>query len=257
MWNDWLKIGPLTIHGYGVMIAIGILIAFWLAEKQAEKYGLEKDKIDNFIFFIILFGYACSKLTYCLINLQQFLHDPLSVLGSGGWVVYGGVLGGILGAYLWCRKYHWDFMKYFNVLVPCVALAQAFGRIGCFFAGCCYGVETSAWYGVSFPEGSLGPGPHIHVVPTQLISSFGDALIFVILYFVILKKHEEDTAAWYLILYSAGRFFIEFIRGDIERGVFGPFSTSQWIALGAFLFGAWLIHHRQKKSVTVHTPTEK
>ncbi|MBR4163014.1 MAG: prolipoprotein diacylglyceryl transferase, partial [Solobacterium sp.] len=73
MWNDWLKIGPLTIHGYGVMIAIGILVAFWLAEKQAEKYGLEKDRIDNFIFFVIIFGYACSKLTYCLINFQQFL----------------------------------------------------------------------------------------------------------------------------------------------------------------------------------------
>lgn len=248
MWNDWLTIGPFTVHGYGVMIAVGILFAFWLAEKQADRYGLEKDRIDNFILFVIAFGYACSKLTYCLVNFKQFMTDPLSVLGSGGWVVYGGVLGGILGAYLWCKKNKWDFMEYFNVLIPCVPLAQAFGRIGCFFAGCCYGIETNAWYGVTFPEGSLGPGPHVHVVPTQLISSFGDAMIFVILFFVILKKHKNDTAAWYLILYSAGRFMIEFLRGDLERGSVWLFSTSQWISIFAFLLGAGLIYYRQKKT---------
>lgn len=239
MYNNWFTIGPLTVHGYGVMIAIGILAAFWLAEKLAKEHGLDAEKIDSFIFFVIIFGYACSKLLYCITVFDQFLADPMSVLGSGGWVVYGGVLGGILGAYLWCRKYGWDFKKHFEVLMPCVALAQGFGRIGCFFAGCCYGIKSNVM-GVSFPVDSLCPVGH-PVIPTQLIMSAGDFLIFFLTYHNLKKgKHPERTGAMYLILYSFGRFMIEFIRGDINRGFVGVLSTSQFIALFVFIAGLWL-----------------
>jgi phosphatidylglycerol:prolipoprotein diacylglycerol transferase len=118
MFNDWFTIGPFTIHGYGVMIAIGILLAFWLAEKLAKKYDLEYEKIDTFILWILVWGWGCSKLTYCLTVFDQFLKDPLAVLGSGGWVVYGGILGGVLGAWIWCIWHKWDFMHYFNILIP-------------------------------------------------------------------------------------------------------------------------------------------
>ncbi|HCK88243.1 MAG TPA: prolipoprotein diacylglyceryl transferase [Erysipelotrichaceae bacterium] len=249
MYNDWLKIGPLTVHGYGVMIAVGVLAAIWLAEKLAEKFDLEKDSIDSMIFFILVCAFALSKLTYCLTVLPQFLKDPLSVLGSGGWVVYGGVLGGIFAAWIWCRWHHWDFMKYLNTLIVTVPMAQGFGRIGCFFAGCCYGHETTAWYGVRFPADSLCP-LDTAVIPTQLISSAGDFLIFAVLYWNLMHgKHSEDNGAWYLILYSIGRFMIEFLRGDINRGFIGSLSTSQFIAVFAALFGAWLIYRRQKNTM--------
>jgi phosphatidylglycerol:prolipoprotein diacylglycerol transferase len=247
MFNDWFTIGPLTIHGYGVMIAIGILLAFWLAEKLAKKYALDAEKIDSFILWILVWGWGCSKLTYCLTVFDQFLKDPWTVLGSGGWVVYGGILGGVLGAYIWCRWHKWDFMRYFNILIPCVALAQAVGRIGCFCAGCCGGIETSAWYGVSFPATSLA-WTTAKIIPTQLISAGGDFLIFIITYLILTKsKHPDDTAGWYLMLYSIGRFFIEFIRGDLIRGQIGIFSTSQFIAIFVFLLGAYLIWRRQNK----------
>ena len=249
MYNDWLTIGPVTIHGYGAMIAIGILAAFWLAEKLAKKYDLESDKIDSFIFWILVWGWGVSKLTYTLTVFKDFLKNPLSVLSSGGWVVYGGIIGGILGGWIWCKKHKWNFMKYFNILIPCVALAQGFGRIGCFFAGCCGGIETNAWYGVTFTADSLAWSTH-PIIPTQLISSAGDFLIFYLTYRNLTKgKHPEDTAAWYLMLYSFGRFFIEFIRGDLIRGQIGVLSTSQFIAVFTFLFGAWLIWHRQNKTV--------
>ncbi len=247
MFNDWLTIGPITIHGYGVMIGIGVLFAFWLAEKLAVKYSLEKDKIDSFVFACLAGGYLCSKITYCLINFQQFMKDPLSVLGTGGWVVYGGIVGGVFSAFIYARMNHWDFMKYFNALVPCVALAQGFGRIGCFFAGCCYGVQTDSVIGVSFPVGSLAPSG-VKLVPTQLLSSLGDFLVFFVLMWNMRKEERmKDNASLYLMLYSAGRFAIEFFRGDVERGNIGPFSTSQFIAIFVFLFGAWLIHRRQRK----------
>ena len=246
MYNDWLKIGPLTVHGYGVMIAIGILAAFWLAEKLTRERGLDSEKIDSMIFFVIIFGYACSKLLYTVTVFDEFIKNPMSVFSSGGWVVYGGVIGGVVGAWLWCRHYGWDFMTYFNTLIPCVPLAQGFGRIGCFFAGCCYGIETDSAIGVTFPAHSLCPVGH-PVIPTQLIMSAGDFLIFAFLLWNLKKgKHPENNAAYYMLLYSFGRFMIEFIRGDVNRGFVGFLSTSQFIAVFVFLAGLYFLYTGKK-----------
>lgn len=248
MFNDWFSIGPLTVHGYGVMIAVGILAASWLATKLCKEYKLDYENIDSFIIFVIVIGYAFSKLTYCLTVFDQFLSDPLSVLGSGGWVVYGGILGGLLAALIWCKWKKWKFMDYFQVLMPCVSLAQGFGRIGCFFAGCCGGPVTDAWYGIQFPATSLAWNTTQKIIPTQLLSSVGDFLIFAFLMYNLKKgKHPEDTGAWYLILYSVGRFLIEFLRGDLIRGGIGPFSTSQFISLFVVVLGAYMIWNRQRK----------
>ncbi|MCI7724185.1 MAG: prolipoprotein diacylglyceryl transferase [Bulleidia sp.] len=248
MFNDWFSIGPLTVHGYGVMIAVGILAASWLATKLCKEYKLDYENIDSFIIFVIVIGYAFSKLTYCLTVFDQFLSDPLSVLGSGGWVVYGGILGGLLAALIWCKWKKWKFMDYFQVLMPCVSLAQGFGRIGCFFAGCCGGAVTDAWYGIQFPATSLAWNTTQKIIPTQLLSSAGDFLIFAFLMYNLKKgKHPEDTGAWYLILYSVGRFLIEFLRGDLIRGGIGPFSTSQFISLFVVVLGAYMIWNRQRK----------
>lgn len=248
MFNDWFSIGPLTVHGYGVMIAVGILAASWLATKLCKEYKLDYENIDSFIIFVIVIGYAFSKLTYCLTVFDQFLSDPLSVLGSGGWVVYGGILGGLLAALIWCKWKKWKFMDYFQVLMPCVSLAQGFGRIGCFFAGCCGGAVTDAWYGIQFPAASLAWNTTQRIIPTQLLSSAGDFLIFAFLMYNLKKgKHPEDTGAWYLILYSVGRFLIEFLRGDLIRGGIGPFSTSQFISLFVVVLGAYMIWNRQRK----------
>ena len=248
MFNDWFSIGPLTVHGYGVMIAVGILAASWLATKLCKEYKLDYENIDSFIIFVIVIGYAFSKLTYCLTVFDQFLSDPLSVLGSGGWVVYGGILGGLLAALIWCKWKKWKFMDYFQVLMPCVSLAQGFGRIGCFFAGCCGGAVTDAWYGIQFPATSLAWNTTQKIIPTQLLSSAGDFLIFAFLMYNLKKgKHPEDSGAWYLILYSVGRFLIEFLRGDLIRGGIGPFSTSQFISLFVVVLGAYMIWNRQRK----------
>lgn len=250
MYNNWLTIGNITIHGYGVMIAIGVLMAFWLGEKQAKKYGFDPGHVDNLVFVCLIFGYICSKATYCIINWKQFVSDPLSVLGSNGWVVFGGIIGGIIAAAVYCHVKKINLMDYLNLLFPCVSLAQGFGRIGCFFAGCCYGKPTDSAFGVRFPEGSLAPAG-VKLIPTQLIMSFGDFILFYILYRNYNQGKKEDTAALYMMLYSAGRFMVEFIRGDAERGFIGNLSTSQFIAI--FMFAAGLIllvmNHRttQKK----------
>lgn len=247
MYNDWFTIGPVTIHGYGVMIAVGILSAVWFAERLARKHGLDADKIDGLAITSVIVGYVFSKLTYVLTVWDAFLADPAGVLGSSGWVVYGGILGGLFGAWVYCRIRKMDFMAYLNVCMPAVALAQGFGRIGCFFAGCCYGMPTHGAFGVTFPEDSLCP-IHEPVIPTQLISSFGDFILFYLLYRVYENENLRDrTGALYLILYSAGRFVIEFLRGDIARGSIGIFSTSQFIAIFVFAAGIVLYYVQSRK----------
>lgn len=237
MFNDWLTIGSFTIHGYGVMIAIGILVAFWLAEKEAKRKGLDSSQVDNIGFTCLITGYLGSKTLYCLTNWNAFIQNPTKYLGSEGWVVYGGLLGGILGAVLYCKFKKLSFKDYANVIFPEIALAQAFGRIGCFLAGCCYGKETTSVLGVVFPEGSLAPSG-VKLIPTQLLFSFGDFILFYILYKNMREgKHPEYNIGIYLMLYSIGRFFLEFLRGDSARGFIGPLSTSQVIAIPMFIGG--------------------
>ena len=249
MFNDWFKIGPVTVHGYGFMIAVGILFAFWLSERLAKKQGLEYEKIDGMIFFIIIFGFIGAKLLYIFTVWDSFVQNPVVILSNEGFVVYGGIIAGIIAAWFYCKWKKWDFMKYANVLMPAVSLGQGFGRIGCFFAGCCYGIRTTAWYGVEFPAESLGPGAGIKVIPTELISSAGNFLIFAFLLRNLLKgKHPEDTAAWYLVLYGLGRFLVEFLRGDLIRGQIWIFSTSQFISIFVFLAGAFFLWNRQNHS---------
>lgn len=253
MFNDWFSIGPVTIHGYGVMIAVGILAAVFFAEKQCKDHGLDADKIDGLALTAVIIGYIFSKLTYILTVFDQFLADPLSVLGSSGWVVYGGIIGGLFGAWLYCKIRKMDFMTYLNVCIPVLALAQGFGRIGCFLAGCCYGMPTHGALGVTFPEGSLCP-IHEPVIPTQLISSFGDFVLFIILYKMTKSDtYRSKTGSMYLIVYSAGRFMIEFLRGDVIRGSVGPLSTSQFIAIFVFIAGIilYFMPNKKKESLTL------
>ena len=249
MFNNWFSIGPFTVHGYGVMIAVGILFAFWLSERLAKRQGLDHEKIDGMIFFVLIFGFIGAKVLYIFTVFDTFLKNPIAVLGNEGFVVYGGIIAGIIAGWFYCKWKKWDFIKYANVLMPAVSLAQGFGRIGCFFAGCCYGITTNAWYGVEFPADSLGPGAGIKVIPTELISSAGNFLIFAFLLRNLTKgKHPEDTAAWYLVLYGLGRFLVEFLRGDLVRGHIAFLSTSQFISIFVFLLGTFMLWYRQNHS---------
>ena len=248
MYNDWLTIGPFTIHGYGVMVGLGILAAFIVSERQAKKVGMNADEASNLIFICLITGFLGSKLLYILTNLQGFLQNPKAFLSADGWVVWGGIIGGLVGGWFWCKFRKLDFFAYFDLMIPVVALAQGFGRIGCFFAGCCYGKETDG-FGVVFPSGSLAPSG-VKLIPTQLISSFGDFLLFYILYRIYNDpEHRNETGAWYLILYSVGRFLVEFLRGDEIRGTIMGLSTSQFISIFMFFAGVALLAVRKKNRV--------
>lgn len=256
MHNDLFSIGPFTVHTYGLMIAIGVIAAYLTAGYRAKRLNINSSHIDLLSVWILLGGILGAKILYWFTQIKNIMQSPAILLNiTNGFVVYGGIIGGILAGYLYCRKKQLAFLKCFDLFIPSVALAQGLGRIGCFMAGCCYGIETTSAWGVVFPSSSLAPGG-VPLIPTQLISSGLDFILFaIVIFYAKRKKADGQVAALYLILYSAGRFSLEFFRGDLARGSVGILSTSQFIAIFLFIIGCVLFFVKQRK-IIVNTPGE-
>ncbi len=239
MYNELLHIGPFTIYGYGLMIGIGVICALLLAEARAKKFGLTKISIYSFGLTAIVVGFLCAKLLFCIVEFRALLSNPWAVLSGNGFIVYGGIIGGILAAMVYCRVKKEAFLPYFDLCVPSVAIAQGFGRIGCFLAGCCYGRETDSFLGVIFPHSDIAPSG-VKLLPTQLFASVGDFLIAgILLWYASKKPRAGKVGGLYLILYSVGRFGLEFLRNDY-RGSIGFLSTSQFISIFILIAGVLL-----------------
>lgn len=249
MKNELITIGPFTIYGYGLMIAIGVIAAYWVAEFRAKKNGLESDRIFPLAIWCLIGGMLGAKVLYYITQINEIIADPKILLNiSEGFVVYGGIIGGILAGYLYCRKEKLNFLQYFDLVMPSIALAQGFGRIGCFLAGCCYGIQVSGPFSVVFHESTHAPNG-VPLLPTQLISSGLDFLHFFLLLFIAKKKKADgQVAGFYLIFYSIGRFILEFFRGDLIRGQVGVLSTSQFISIFLFAAGCLIVIIRGKNS---------
>lgn len=235
-----ITLGPVTIYMYGLMMALGFASALFLCSYRAKKRGLSDDIISG-IFFCAIFGglFGC-RLLYYIVEFPAILKNP-SILWNfkNGYVVYGGIIGGILTSWVYCHVKKADFITYFDLVMPAVSLAQGFGRIGCFCAGCCFGRETDAWYGITFHNSDFAPNG-VKLIPTQLISSAGDFLFCLLLLWYASKNPKPGrVAAGYLVLYGIGRFFLEFLRNDY-RGNIGIFSTSQMISFGVVAIGIFL-----------------
>ncbi len=251
MHNEILTIGPVTIYGYGLMIGIGVIMAMLIGDKRAAKQGLNGEFIYGLTITVVILGFAAAKVLFIITKWRDFIKDPMAYITQEGFVVYGGIIGGILVAIAYCKLRKVNGFDYLDLMVPSVAVAQGFGRIGCFLAGCCYGRETTSPIGVVFSHSNFAPNG-VRLIPTQLIMSAGDFAIAAILFWYASKprKRCQTTLLW-VLLYSIGRFIIEFFRAD-ARGTVGPLSTSQFIAIlcvPACLLGfMFLVPYLEKKS---------
>lgn len=231
------EIFGIKIKSYGLMIAIGIIVAASLFINKGKKRGYDEDSLLNLIIFAVIGGILGGKGLFIITELKNIIKEPSILLNFGyGFVVYGAIGGGALAIYLYCRKKKWNILEVLDITVPGLAIAQGFGRIGCFLAGCCYGAETNLPIGVVFPQGSLAPSG-IHVHPTQIYSSIFDFILgFFLLYYGKKKRIHGKVMGMYLIIYSIGRFLVEFLRND-PRGSVGLLSTSQFIAIFTLVLG--------------------
>ncbi|MGN8886100.1 prolipoprotein diacylglyceryl transferase [Blautia sp. HCP28S3_G10] len=249
MKNELLTIGSFTVYGYGFMIAVGILAAWITIDFRAARQKLDRDCVFYLIIWCLVGGICGAKLLYWITEWESILKNPGFLLDSiaDGFVVYGGIIGGILAGWLYCRHKKISFLKYFDLAVPSVALAQGFGRIGCLLAGCCYGSETSGFFSITFRTSDFAPN-NVALIPTQIYSSILDFVHFGVLLLIARhKKSDGQVAACYLIFYSLGRFVLEFFRGDLIRGSVGVLSTSQFISLFTGFAGAVMLYVVSKK----------
>ena len=257
MKNELFSIGPITIYGYGLMIAIGVLAAYFSATYRSKKYALDPDKVFYVTVWAVIGGFGGAKLLYLITQLPAILKDPSLLKDArNGFVVYGGIIGGILAAWLYCKVAKLKFIKYFDLVMPSVALAQGFGRIGCFLAGCCYGKETNSAFHILFHDSAYAPN-NVPLIPTQLISSGLDFLNCIFLmWFAGKKKGDGQVAGLYLVCYSVGRFVLEFFRGDLERGKCGKSVHIPVLSLFSLRLPAWYCfyglerkRHRDRKRI--------
>jgi len=243
MFPDLFKIGGITIHSYGLMMALSIICALFMGCYRGKRRGFSIEVVTDIAFYGIIGGIIGAKVLYLITEASELVNNPGSIVDmlTGGFVVYGAILGGIAGAYLYCKAKKLEFITYFDLLVPSLALAQGIGRIGCLLAGCCYGRETNSFIGIIFNHSNYAPNG-IRLFPTQIFSSIGDFCIAAILIIYARKTVKRGkVAGLYLILYSIGRFFIEFLRGD-PRGSLFALSTSQFICLFILIGGIILMN---------------
>ncbi|RXM77864.1 prolipoprotein diacylglyceryl transferase [Clostridium tetani] len=232
----------LKIYGYGAMIALGILAAVILLDKRSKKRGYNEDHIFNMGIVGIIGGILGGKLLYIIVDIKNIIDNPeiLKDLGNG-FVIYGAIIGGAISVYLYCKKKNWDVLKMLDLVVPSVALAQGFGRIGCFLAGCCYGKPTKLPIGVMFTNSPFAPS-NIHLHPTQIYSSIFDFLLaFFLLWYSRKAEKSGRVFSLYVIIYGVGRVIVEFLRGD-PRGNVSMLSTSQFISLFTIIIGIFVFN---------------
>jgi phosphatidylglycerol:prolipoprotein diacylglycerol transferase len=236
------------LHTYGVLVAAAFLTALWLAGRLAREAGISADAITNLGIYCALAAIGGAKLMMFVVDIPYYTEHPgeifsLSTLQAGG-VFYGGLLAALAVAAWYMRRTGLPGWKTADVFAPAIALGHGIGRIGCFTAGCCWGVECQRPWAVTFTNPAanelVGVPLNTPLHPTQLYEAFSEFAIFAFLYWRIRKPHGEGAIVGeYLVLYGAARFLVEFFRVHQQGNLWGgPLDTSQWISLALMLAGA-------------------
>jgi phosphatidylglycerol:prolipoprotein diacylglycerol transferase len=253
-----ISIGSFHLPTYGTLLVLAILAGIFTAIRLGRRVGLDSGLILDFCTWVMLVALAGAKVLMVLSEWNYYRDNPgeifsLSTLMAGG-VFYGGFLAALFFTLWYVQVQKLSFWKMADVLAPGVALGQSIGRLGCFSAGCDYGKPTQVWWGVvftsAFAHDVAGVPLGIRLHPTQLYESFATFLIFGILLWQFPRRRREGGLFLiYLGLYAVARFFLEYLRGDADRGfVFHHLlSTSQFIALlvlaGVATAGIWRRAH--------------
>ena len=288
----FFHIGALHLPAYFTMLAVGFTLAVYLASRWADRNHLEKGRMLDFGILMVVFGVIGSKVLHIfadghfndyvnlcrdpsLVNWHVDIHECSLLKGrwdeatqlchpvkrncfawvsGSGFAFYGGFIAAALFSIWFIRKHRWPAGKICDMGGWSIMLGLAWGRMGCFLAGCCFGAVSHEHFGISFPKGSPASRHQwlehmIHtyrqeslpVYPTQLYESILAFAIAAVSYFVVRprKRFDGQVFLFAMVSYAIGRFMLEFIRSD-ERGAVLGISTSQWIAMAIVGFCVFL-----------------
>lgn len=242
----YLQIGSFRFATYSLLIILGFIFGLGLAVYRAPIYQQNRADILHAGLYAALGLFIGGKLFYFLTIWPELSQhwaqlwgnkQLLLALFATGFVFYGGLLGAIGGVWCYTRQFHLSFWAILETLIPAVPLIHAFGRLGCFCAGCCYGIPWRYPGAVVFPEGSFALA-NTPLAPVQLWEAGCNILICIALLFFTKKQRLcGQVIGLYSILYAICRFILEFYRGDINRGFWCGLATSQWFSLALLPVG--------------------
>lgn len=247
------KLGPVPIHTYGVMIALGFLGAAYLNRKLAIRSGLSGEAMVDFTFWGLLVGFLGARILFVLTRLSYFASDPVGIfrIWEGGFVFWGGPLIVIPWGAWYLKRHRLPFWKTADISVCGLVVGHILGRIGCVSVGCCYGRPTGGDWGLRFHTETVEPALRgIALHPVQLYEAAALALLLVGLLRVFRKKaFDGQVFLTYLLVYPVIRSVVETFRGDLIRGfvVEGLVSTSQFISALTFAGALVLLYVRLKE----------
>ncbi len=246
------QLGSFKLPAYGLLVACGYLAAIFYVSRKAAAAGLTKEALSDLIFYSVLCGMLGAKFFYAATYWGDFGPDFLSraayLLKSFqyGFVFYGGLLFGAAAFYILSRRRKLNVLRTADLFAPALALGHAFGRVGCFLAGCCHGGPTACPVSVTFTSpasevSSAYLGVPLH--PVQLYEAAGNLVIFFLLNAALRrslrgKAPAGAVAALYAALYAALRFSLEFLRGDDRGALRLGLSPAQLISTAVFAAAA-------------------
>ena len=239
-------LGPLTIHLYGLVIALGLVAAVIYACKRSKQFGLTEDNILDGVLWITPFAILCARAYYCIFSWDQYAADPISVLyiWHGGLAIYGGVLGAVLGVVVFCRLKKLSLPAVLDIVALGFLIGQSAGRWGNFFNREAFGAATDSFFRMGLYNTVTGVTEYYH--PTFLYESLWNLIGFAGLHFLSKKrKYDGQIALGYMAWYGLGRAWIEGLR--VDSLYWGPFRVSQVLAAVTCVIGAAMLFYQHFK----------
>ncbi len=238
------QLGPIPIHTYGFLIAIGFLVAVNVIKRLATRSNLDVERVLDLTFWSLVLGFLGARILFIITRFSAFMADPISMfkVWEGGLVFFGGPLLVVPFAVWYVKKHGMSPWKVVDVIMPGLAIAHVFGRFGCLAAGCCYGRPTGTNFGVRLYSDLVEKhlqGIPLH--PTQLYEASALFILFWGLLWVFKhKKFDGQVGLTYFMAYPLIRSVVEIYRGDEIRGfvIDGILSTSQFISILVFVAAA-------------------
>jgi phosphatidylglycerol:prolipoprotein diacylglycerol transferase len=238
MYPRLLELGPVTVYTYGVLLAAAYLVGLKLAMVRAKARGLDQTRVLDLGIYIIISALVGAKLLLFVTDARTYIDNPreLLTLARSGGVFYGGLILAVVVALWYIRRIGLPLWTTCDVFAPGIALGHVVGRLGCLFAGCCYGKPTTRPWGITFTDpfaaANVGTPLNVPLHPTQLYEAGAEALILVLLLATESRgRRFPGRTFWlYMFLYAVSRYVIEIFRGD-PRGMVGVLSTSQFISV--------------------------
>ena len=232
-----------AVHWYGIMVALGFLASLAVLQYKRDYARMSSDQVIDLSIIVVVCGILGARIAYVIQFFDQFRHDLWKIIriDQGGLVFYGGFILAALVIFRYVRKHQLCMSRILDICAPAMAIGHAFGRIGCFIQGCCFGRPCS-WFGAVYPPGTAPAARYpdmesvflnmknlgkaaassVKLLPVQLFESAGNLLLGVALLFLFRKIRKTGTiASVYFISYGIMRFILEFFRGDHTDRIFG------------------------------------